>query len=122
MSKDSFKLFVRKHPELIQYVNNNQMTWQKFYDMYSLYGEEDQAAWKDYFGVEKKKETSSSKREFNFTELVKYIKSVDMDSLQKGISGLEKAISFIQDLGIIKTSEGSPNHYQPRPIYKSFED
>ena len=40
MSVDSFKMFVRKNPNLIKYVNNNEMTWQKFYEMYDLYGED----------------------------------------------------------------------------------
>lgn len=39
MSKEEFKSFVRKNPSLIKYVNNNSMTWQKFYEMYDMYGE-----------------------------------------------------------------------------------
>lgn len=121
MSKDSFKLFVRKHPELIQYVNNNEMTWQKFYDMYSLYGEENKEAWSNYFLI-RQSEEKKSKKEFNFNELIKYIKNVDMESLQKGISGIEKAIDFIQDLGLVKREQPTTGNYQPRPMYKSFED
>lgn len=123
MSKDSFKAFVRKHPELITYVNNDQMTWQKFYDMYTLYGEENNEAWSSYL---KRKNNSSTtrtgKKEFKMSDIIDYVKNVDMDSLQKGISGIERAIGFIQDLGIVKSSPSTPNHYQPRPIYKSFED
>lgn len=123
MSKESFKLFVRKHPELIEYVNSDQMTWQKFYDMYTLYGEENNEAWSNYF----KSKTPASinnkgKKEFRINDIIQYVKNVDMDSLQKGISGIERAIGFIQDLGIVKSSTPTPNHYQPRPIYKSFED
>ena len=47
MSVDSFKMFVRKNPNLIKYVNNNEMTWQKFYEMYDLYGE-DNSIWDKY--------------------------------------------------------------------------
>lgn len=120
MSKDSFKLFVRKHPELIKYVNTNQMTWQKFYDMYVLYGEEDNEAWKDYFKTTSSA-TSSLKKEFKLNDIIQYIKNVDMESVQKGISGIEKAISFIQDLGLVKKPV-SYNNYEPRPMYKRFED
>ena len=56
MSVDSFKMFVRKNPNLIKYVNNNEMTWQKFYEMYDLYGEEHDI-WNDYVKEEKKEET-----------------------------------------------------------------
>ena len=38
-NKEEFKNFVRKNPTLVNYVNNNEMTWQKFYEMYDMYGE-----------------------------------------------------------------------------------
>ncbi len=123
MSKDNFKLFVRKHPELIQYVNNDQMTWQKFYDMYTLYGEEDDKAWSSYFKGKTNSSTNhTGKKEFRINDIIEYIKSVDMESLQRGISGIEKAIGFVQDLGFIKSDQAPVRNYQPRPIYKSFED
>lgn len=118
MAKEEFKTFVRRHPELIKYVNNDKMTWQKFYDMYILYGEEDEEAWSLYFG---KKENNTSVDKPRLKEVFDYIKNVDMDSLQKGISGIEKAISFIQDLGIIKQDQ-TTRPYEARPMYKSFED
>ena len=37
---DNFKSFVKKNPNLISYVRNGNMTWQKFYEIYDLYGEE----------------------------------------------------------------------------------
>ena len=46
--KEEFKNFVRKKPELIKYVNNGSMTWQKFYETYSLYGKENDV-WNKYF-------------------------------------------------------------------------
>ena len=36
MSKEEFKGFVQKNPKLIEYVRNNEMTWQKFYELYDL--------------------------------------------------------------------------------------
>ena len=45
--KEEFKSFVNNHKELIKYVNNGDMTWQKFYDMYSLYGSTNDV-WKKY--------------------------------------------------------------------------
>ena len=48
MSKlDQFKEFVKKNPNLVKYVKNNEMTWQKFYEIYDMYGE-DTEVWKDY--------------------------------------------------------------------------
>ena len=39
--KEEFKKFVKKHPELVEYVKNKQNTWQDFYEIYDMYGEED---------------------------------------------------------------------------------
>ena len=40
--KEEFKIFVTTHPELVDYVNNDNMSWQKFYDMYALYGKDNE--------------------------------------------------------------------------------
>ena len=40
MSKESFKNFIRTKPELVEYVTNGEMTWQKFYELYDIYGED----------------------------------------------------------------------------------
>ena len=45
--KEQFKSFVRKNPILVKYVDSNEMTWQKFYEMYDLYGEEN-SVWDKY--------------------------------------------------------------------------
>ena len=37
---DNFKLFVKNNPNLITYVRNNTMSWQSFYELYDLYGED----------------------------------------------------------------------------------
>ena len=40
MSKETFKEFISKKPELIDYIKNGEMTWQKFYELYDIYGED----------------------------------------------------------------------------------
>ena len=49
MKKEEFKQFAKENPKLIKFVKNNEMTWQKFYEMYDLYGK-DENIWKDYIG------------------------------------------------------------------------
>ena len=104
MSKESFKLFVQKHPELASRVNNNEMTWQKFYEMYDLYGE-DNEIWNKYLT------TSSS------FDLLKFLKNIDVNTLQENIENVKRVISVVQDLG-----ENKASNYKPRPIYQHFED
>ena len=47
MSKEDFKAFVRTKPELANYVTSGDMTWQKFYELYDIYGE-DNTIWDKY--------------------------------------------------------------------------
>ena len=110
--KEEFKLFVGAHPELIKYVNNNEMTWQKFYDMYLLYGDKSEA-WNDYF---KKNDEDNTKV---ISDIVNAIKKVDIDSVQKNISTINKALTLISSL-LIK--DDNKEVYEPRPLYKKFED
>ena len=46
---DDFKSFVKKNPNLVNYVKNDTMSWQKFYELYDLYGE-DENIWGEYLG------------------------------------------------------------------------
>lgn len=39
MSKDTFKIFAGKHPELAESVLKSKTTWQKLYELYDIYGE-----------------------------------------------------------------------------------
>jgi hypothetical protein len=55
MTKEDFKNFVRNKPELASYVTNGDRTWQKFYELYDIYGE-DESIWNKYT---KKTNTSS---------------------------------------------------------------
>ena len=114
-SKEEFKGFVKEHPELIKYVKNGSMTWQKFYEIYDLYGEDDDA-WKDYLGVATVATSTAS-----LTDLFGWIKNLNLDSIQSGVNNLQRVLGVVQDL---KGSDSSKptNEYKPRPMYKHFED
>ena len=81
--KEDFKNFVNNHKELIKYVNTDKMTWQKFYDMYSLYGE-DSNVWDEYL---KKEETNNN---ISFGDIINSIKKLDPEEVQKNINSLNK--------------------------------
>ena len=51
---DEFKMYVKKNPKLINYVKDGSMTWQGFYEIYDLYGE-DNNAWSKYLSNMMKK-------------------------------------------------------------------
>lgn len=120
-TKEEFKIFVKNHPELVEHVNNNNMTWQKFYEMYVLY-DQDSEAWNKYLVKETTNEDTSTKEEkLSLTELVNMAKKVDLDSLQKNINTINKGLALIESL-VVKDSSVPSSNYTPRPLFKKFED
>ena len=123
MKKEEFKEFVKKNPKLITYVKNNEMTWQKFYEMYDLYGESNDI-WNEYIKEETKEEvktdTKAALTGFSFGEIVKWLKNVDLDGLQEGIGNVQRVLGVMQDF--TKKDKEEKVTYKPRPLYKHFED
>ncbi len=118
MSKETFKKFVRVHPELVDYVNHKTMTWQQFYEIYDMYGENNEV-WKKYQPEPQEKITTKATTALD--ELVSMVRNVDLETVQKGVDGLQKAIGLLQELGPNK--EQKPlNSYEERPMYKYYED
>lgn len=116
MSKEAFKIFVKNHPELITTVKNNDYSWQKIYELYDLYGE-DMSVWNNYITKEEKGDPSMQ-------ELINTVKKFDTDTIQRGISGIQRALELFSGLINKETEnvEEVPKPYEPRPIYKKFED
>ena len=124
MKKEEFKEFVKKNPKLISYVKNNEMTWQKFYEMYDLYGEES-SVWKEY--IEDKKDNTNNMTKgvisgLTLSELVNWFKNVNLDGLQEGIGNVQRVLGVVQDLKKKKKNNTNETTYKPRPLYKHFED
>lgn len=111
--KEDFKYFVNNHKELIKYVNSDKMTWQKFFDMYSLYGENSDV-WDEYF----KKEDNKSN--ISFKDIIDKVKELDPDEVQKNINSLNKILSLVSTL--ISKDNNIQEEYEPMPLYKKFED
>ena len=111
MSKmDEFKAFVKKNPNLLNYVKKGEMSWQKFYEMYDLYGE-DNEVWSNY-----QKEVKKDKS--NNIDALSFLKTIDLDSLQEGISSIQRVLGVIGDLN---KPQDKPV-YKPRPLYQHFDD
>lgn len=128
MSKESFKSFARSHPELANFVMNGKSTWQKFYELYDIYGENSNV-WSKYFlkeNIEEKtvEKVSSLTQDIptSFKDLFNTIKNVDMESVQKGVTNLQKTIGLLQDIGVGNKQTNIKAPYEPRPLYRKFED
>ena len=112
--KSAFKEFAKGHPELVTSVKNGSTNWQKLYEIYDIYGE-DNRAWDTYLGKNIANKTSAGISEI--------MKNIDMDSVQKHINTAQKALGIVQELtGKSAGSVATKGPSIPRPINKFFED
>ena len=123
---EEFKSFVKNNPVLISYIKSGEMTWQKFYEIYDIYGEDDKV-WDEYLTTTDNKDSSNDDKKSNnifgnFENIVNTVKNIDVDKVQDGISSLQKALGLFGEIigGSSNNSTGSV--YQPRPLYRKFED
>lgn len=127
---DEFKLFVKANPFLITYIRDGKKSWQDLYEMYDIYGDNEEY-WNTYLEDNSSKEestrdssknTSSNNTSFtnHIDELIKMAKNVDVDKVQEGITSLQKTLALFGDLFANKNT--STNGYNPRPLYRRFDD
>lgn len=119
MKKEEFKDFIKKNPKLISYVKSNEMSWQKFYELYDLYGE-DSDIWKKYLNNEEV--VNSGIKAFSLGEFINWLKNVDLDGLQEGIGNVQRVLGVVTDLTKKDSTKSENVTYKPRPLYRHFED
>ena len=106
--KEEFKLFVRKYPTFETYVQNRTTTWQDLYELWDMYGDDD--------NVFKKYKTYASN---DLSNVITSIKNINMDNVKKNLNSIEKGIKLLQDF--VK-KEDATSSYEPRPLFRKFED
>lgn len=141
MEKERFKIFVRNHPILINHVRNKKMTWQQFYELYDLYGEDDKI-WNEFLNttnVINVNETLNSERNSNnnsnnnnqnnndniagtIKNFLGLFKGIDMNTVQKTLGSLDKAIEAFKGINNTNNDNSNRTSYEERPKYKYFED
>ncbi len=114
MSVDSFKKFVRSKPALASYVNKGNVTWQQFYDMYELYGE-NSSVWNEYL-------TGSTT--ITLKDVFERFQNIDVTEVQNSITSLQKAVGYIEEL--VRSKEKDipvrKGNYESRPLFRFFDD
>ena len=86
--KEDFKKFVSHHPEFIDYVRNNDTTWQRLYELYDIYGEDDKV-WEKYL--------TTSEKNINFKGILNTLKNINLDSLEENINSIQKAVGLVEE-------------------------
>ena len=116
--KEEFREFIKNKPELVEYIRNKEMTLQGFYEIYDIYGT-DENAWKPYDRVNN---IISPRTTSKITDLVK---NINVDEIQKHINTAQKALGVVGEL----TNKGTSNTQNilkgpltSRPLNKFFED
>lgn len=120
---ESFKEFVRNNSYLINYTKTGNKTWQDLYEIYDLYGE-DTEAWNRYLNNDEKNtstNTNNTKSTNYLEEMVRMAKNIDVDKVQEGITSLQKTLGLFSDLFASKSTTNN-KEYNPRPLYRRFED
>ena len=105
--KTEFKEFVKKYPSFASYVQNRNTTWQELYELWDMYGDDDK--------VFSRYKTVGT----DLNNVINGIKNINMDSVKKNLNSIEKGIKLLQDF--VKKEDIVPT-YEPRPIFKRFED
>ncbi len=109
---EKFKLFVKTNPTFASFIKNGSMTWQKFYELYDMYGE-DSTVWDEFKELPKKTSPTIS-------DIVNMAKNIDINKLQDGVNSLSKAVGLFSEL--FTNNESNIDNYKPRAIYQRFDD
>ena len=110
--KEAIKSFAKGHPELVNSIKDGNTSWQKLYEIYDIYGEDDRA-WSNYFNKQVPNPRAG---------VMDIMKNIDMDSVQKHINTAQKALGLVQELTGKSTASVTKGPVTPRPINKFFED
>ena len=115
MSKVEFKEFVKNNPKLLTYVKKDEMSWQKFYEMYDMYGTESEV-WKPYLEeqIDESKKTTAG-------DFISYFRNLNLDNVQESINSIQRVLGVLGEIASSNKTESSST-YEPKPIYKHFDD
>ena len=116
---EEFKIFIKANPFLIKYIRDGKKTWQDLYEMYDMY-EDDTEAWNKFL-EESKDNTNSKSSGLKLDDIVNMVKNVDVDKVQEGITSLQKTLSLFGDL-FVNNNSNTGNTYNPRHLYRRFDD
>ena len=114
MSKLEFKEFVRNNPKLLKYIKDKTMNRQQFYEIYDMYGENNEI-WDQYL-----KETIPDITNNKLGDFMNYFKNINLDNVQESINSIQRVLGVISEISL--NDKTPSNKYEPKPLYKHFDD
>ena len=90
--KEAFKDFLKRNRDISKSVMEGKTDYQKLYEMFDIYGEEDKI-WDEFRSKSKTKESSTSVK-----NILNYLQGIDLDKLEENVSSLEKALGFLEEI------------------------
>lgn len=85
---DEFKQFVKTIPGVRQEVLDGHYTWQQLYEIYSLYGKNDEV-FKPYLQSVKLNDT------FDMQKIMFILKNLDLEAVGKSLDGVQKLLNIV---------------------------
>ncbi len=119
--KENFKLFVKANPFLITIINTTNKTWQDLFEFYDLYGE-DEDSWNKLLNEIQDNSKDNKTTNNRLDQIINLAKNVDVEKVQEGITSLQKTLTLFGDLFLNKDNNTNKPNYNPRPLYRRFED
>lgn len=119
-TKEEFKSFVNKNPSFAIYVNEGKTSWQKLFELYTLY-DEDSTVWNEY-KKDKPKDASSS---LSFSSIINSLKGINLDNFQNNLTSIQKAVSLLEEFtrkDDKKTNKEKPKSKDIENIEKFYSD
>lgn len=111
--KDNFKNFARDNTYLNKAVLNGTTTWQQIFETWAIYGE-DSDVWDQFT------ENDDEDDSLELKDMFDMVKNIDVKKVQNGISYIQKTLSVLE--GFVTDTPKKEDTYQPRPMYKYFDD
>lgn len=81
-----FKAFLKTIPSIKEDVLNHRYTWQEIYEIYTMYGEND-----NFFKPYKEHPTE-------YMNVLEIIKNIDLDALSSSLQSMEKVLEIVSNL------------------------
>jgi len=115
---DEFKLFIKNNSFLIDKVHNKEVTWQKLYEIYDIYGPEHEV-----FKMKSiPNRPSSLLTKDGLNTAFNVIKNVDLEKVSNGLENVKKVVGAIQEITKPITKETSIPEYMKKSTFKRYND